>query len=1333
MITPDAIQSLFANVAPALATLLCCIIIIAYLNSLGLKSASFRLLGIICLVAGAVSAISIMESFNGSMGFKRFLFPFSFFILPLSIHLSHEIKGLRPKEHVLDVLYGLAVLLVAGSWWNSSLAVVVFPLLASAGVLGCAYLLDLSPSSKRYSGRSPGSWLVFAGTGGLLLLISLTLLRPEGIRPLSFSFIPVALLVLGVAKCKKDSGSDSITEEGVFRWLAASGLLLPLLFDLMAIALYWDHLTLGKYLSDILSFGLAKILAAVVCMSMGLFIFTRKTDHASNTLLSAGCMLLAIFNLKDAIIPLLPSQLALQVDLFHNAFTAFVIGISIHLVYRIAHRHGKAAVAAGYAASSMLAVFLALHPVFFPQMHEYRIAPLYQVWRTVLMEAVLLAFGYCALILWRVFRAETEPHRKEGLKIFFIGSALGVGLQALNLLSTMGIVSTHINTLLVVPLMLIVYGLTYNDLLNMSITSRRKMLSLGLKAILIVAYIAISPVIIWLVKEYGMAYVLSRIVPYGIPPLLSFVCAAFLSLFVLGLEQNRTEAILFSVINFCYALLNLDILLVAIIPDIGLALKISRLDHFFLSLIMLGVNLHLVYLVVGMKAKWWVVYASYLAGLVMAPLSQTQYYYQGMYTYYWGYFAHKAILFDVMSGLWLAGLIYGIFLLYQEFRKTEAAQRAKVRKVLTAFFIMAALSMSNIPTINGYEIYPMGTFAFVGLTYLAYGLFKFNMRHALQHVRSVLLTGCMIVLLLGIGLLPGRMLGLDEVPMAMLAGVLGVVLLIQPARRTVNTVIDLFIANERDALNEEYVRFTEELSRTYHLREIYEALRGWSFRVFSCTFITFLVQKTGDDAFHGWNTWNVYISEGLFRKSDEVPRGEQQLHIEPGNFIACMAEKISQMTSGDVLSKAISEAVPSDRDQDMFGYAEIMLPISLGEESRALLIMGAKNDGSGYRASEIESIQSAALVLGPNIENALLLESLEEQVDKRTSDLNSALTEAMIKEKGIIERNSVIERQNQIMAALLETTSTMRGIAGLEELFSYTLSQLKGLFPDFCGGIILEDPQRNILEASSFMGFSNAQQKAVLDLRARFSEPGIDSVLTLDMDRPGYPEGAACKGPWALLPLQASGEKASGYMVLREGDLDGQTGETIRLFMTQISAVVQNRLLLIHLERMASTDGLTGVYNRSFLDHELGKAIKHAKRFRNISFSLMIIDVNGLKQINDTYGHGVGDEVIVKVSGMLKAACRQTDIISRIGGDEFAVLMPATSRPQAEMLFSRIRQGEKALRVLLTPSKGAHINIPIRISIGLASSDESDPDDVMKKADDLMYLDKQSYYQRVAR
>ena len=132
---------------------------------------------------------------------------------------------------------------------------------------------------------------------------------------------------------------------------------------------------------------------------------------------------------------------------------------------------------------------------------------------------------------------------------------------------------------------------------------------------------------------------------------------------------------------------------------------------------------------------------------------------------------------------------------------------------------------------------------------------------------------------------------------------------------------------------------------------------------------------------------------------------------------------------------------------------------------------------------------------------------------------------------------------------------------------------------------------------------------------------------------------------------------------------------------------------------MASTDSLTGVYNRSFLDRELEKAIRHARQFKNMWFSVMAIDVNGLKQINDTYGHSGGDSAIVNVAELLKSSCRETDIVSRIGGDEFVVLMPSTNRVQAEMLQERIRENEKDLYVMVKNTRGVHINIPVSISI----------------------------------
>ena len=1333
MLIPGETNRIFPAILPALTTWLLCTFILFPIGNQGRNVRKFRLLGIICCLGWLYSLGYIGILFSGShivlSAVRRFLFPLTFFSLPLCVHLCQKISSARLRKYLLGALYGITTFLVATSWWVQALPELIFPLLAGAGVIYCAFVLYHAMGEKRITGPAVDIWLVFSGITGLLILTSIQTFSFESIAPVSFAFIPLVFLALGIVMNEEDQEEPVITRGELIKWIMAAFILLPIFCDIVVLVLNLGSINLGMYLSNLLSFGLAKIISITICVSLALFLFTRKTDQTNNTLIALNCMLLAILNLRDVVIALVPEFHTLQIFLLHDIFIAASIGTYVHLVYRIARQPRSLAIPLGYGISGILISLLIFTAGLSGIPVIQGIRSFGGIMHTLLVWMLLAVFCYCSVVLFNTLRKETDPQRKEGLEIFFIGSGLAILIQAFNFLSGLGINPVQVDTLLVIPLALIVYGLTYKDLLNMSMSSKRQMLTTGLKAVLAIAYITISPVFFWILQEYGALYVINRIIPYGIPPLLSFLCAAFLSLFVLGLEQNRLESILFSLISFGYALLNLDITLVAIVPDINLALKISRLDHFFLCLIMLGVNLHLNYLVIGKKTRWWVVYAAYIIGITMAPLSQTRYYFQGMYTYYWGYFAHKAILFDVMSGLWLAGIIYGIYLLYKERKETKALQRTKVNRVLTAFIILAALSMSNIPTINGVEFYPLGTFAFIGLIYLAYGLFRFNLRHALQHVRTAVF-GVGIVLLLGaIGLFPGKILHIENQSTLMLVSILGVVILFRPARKGWNAVVNLFIMNERDELNDEYARFTENLSHIHHLKDIHQALNEWSFRVFSTTFCALLVRREDNESLKGWNTWNTNLSSGLFSKDDDIPCGEHLLDIEPDHAISRIAGMSNGIASGDMLAKMISELpTKTKRDSELFEYAEILLPVNLGDHNLAVLLLGRKNNGSGYRAPEIDLIQSMVLVLGPYIENALLLESLEDQVDKRTGDLNKALIEAMLKEKEIIARNQVIETQNQIMAVLLETSTRIHHIEGLDDLLGFTLNQLKILFPDLCGGIIIEGAKRNILEASAFVGLSDAEQKVILEHRLKVAEPGIESILRAEMEKEEIVGNSPDTPLWKVFPLQGRSEKAVGYMILKGKDLDGPTGETVILFIAQISAVVQNRLLLTHLERMASTDSLTGVYNRSFLDRELVKAVKLAKRIKNMWFSLMIIDVNGLKQINDTYGHGVGDEVIIKVAGMLKSACRDTDIVSRIGGDEFAVLMPSTNRPQAEILYTRIRDGETGLRVFLTPSEGKHINIPIRISIGLASSDESDPDNVMKMADDRMYLDKQHYY-----
>ena len=104
-------------------------------------------------------------------------------------------------------------------------------------------------------------------------------------------------------------------------------------------------------------------------------------------------------------------------------------------------------------------------------------------------------------------------------------------------------------------------------------------------------------------------------------------------------------------------------------------------------------------------------------------------------------------------------------------------------------------------------------------------------------------------------------------------------------------------------------------------------------------------------------------------------------------------------------------------------------------------------------------------------------------------------------------------------------------------------------------------------------------------------------------------------------------------------------------------------------ERSAITDGLTGLYNRQFFDASLRRELKRARRY-GLAFSLVMIDLDDFKSVNDIYGHVVGDEALRLTSNVIRASVREIDVACRYGGEEFAVILPETSRTGA---YHRLR------------------------------------------------------------
>lgn len=171
---------------------------------------------------------------------------------------------------------------------------------------------------------------------------------------------------------------------------------------------------------------------------------------------------------------------------------------------------------------------------------------------------------------------------------------------------------------------------------------------------------------------------------------------------------------------------------------------------------------------------------------------------------------------------------------------------------------------------------------------------------------------------------------------------------------------------------------------------------------------------------------------------------------------------------------------------------------------------------------------------------------------------------------------------------------------------------------------------------------------------------------------------------------------------------------------------LRNALLYQRALRSAQKDALTGLYNRSALDTSLQREFNLARRNKT-ALSLLVLDIDNFKVINDTHGHAAGDAVIKQLAAAIAALSRNTDIVARFGGEEFALLLNATDKAGAQVIAARICE---AVRALVCKVKGARI--PFTVSIGVATlARDKNEKSLLERADMAMYAAKRGGRDRV--
>ena len=403
------------------------------------------------------------------------------------------------------------------------------------------------------------------------------------------------------------------------------------------------------------------------------------------------------------------------------------------------------------------------------------------------------------------------------------------------------------------------------------------------------------------------------------------------------------------------------------------------------------------------------------------------------------------------------------------------------------------------------------------------------------------------------------------------------------------------------------------------------------------------------------------------------------------------------------------------RGQDFFAATLIMLAGFFAMLAHVSSKFAALLDERGNELLDanrrLESFNDELIASEKKVEN--WHDQLEDNVDDKTAELT--------------ERNIELEIINRISFSL--STSLH-----IDRILRQVLSQLSKIFPISVGEItLLKDNDSNI----SYVINNHAIVRSYTGpganrLSRRYIREVVHAKKPLVIERNGTSK--------KILNMREPNEKVSDLVifpirsknrVLGTLAVNSEKGkhlydEDLRLIdsiINMIGPTLENSQLYMRIKKLSDTDSVTNLYNRRFMSSRFERELNRAVRY-NHTISILMIDVDQLKTINDTLGHLAGDKALKQIATALIAACRNTDIVGRFGGDEFLVVLPETDLMQTKIVANRILSQVSNLEVF-DPAMVKRAIKP-SVSLGIASYDGCNRGykDLIQLADNNMYIAK---------
>ncbi|MFH0802023.1 MAG: sensor domain-containing diguanylate cyclase [bacterium] len=322
------------------------------------------------------------------------------------------------------------------------------------------------------------------------------------------------------------------------------------------------------------------------------------------------------------------------------------------------------------------------------------------------------------------------------------------------------------------------------------------------------------------------------------------------------------------------------------------------------------------------------------------------------------------------------------------------------------------------------------------------------------------------------------------------------------------------------------------------------------------------------------------------------------------------------------------------------------------------------------------------------------------------------------------------ERQTEALYSLLSASQELGSATSMEKVLSQLITMISGIFNATTIVVYLKDdenPGEPLLlrvkafatnDPQSFSDFNPAAVKSLVGQAFKDKKGILLNDYYGGREEDIVPRNKAFRSVM-IVPLVFE-EESLGVIYAaysRPAFFSESNVHFLTMIARQVAVAVRNVQLHTTTQALAITDSLSGMYTHGYFQDHLGKEITRSK-YANQPISIVIIDVDFFKKVNDSYGHPQGDSILRQLGGVIRRALRPTDVICRYGGDEFTVTMSNSNRIGAVMLAERVRQAVEDYEFVL----GNHI-VHITVSGGVAAfpEDAETKKDLVDKADKALY------------